>query len=68
MAKVECDIQTNKIHKQKIAHVVQDEFVINNIDPTQACYIGMQAGYKVFRKPFESPETLTNFPILRLVK
>ena len=41
------DIKKNRVYKEKITQIMQDEFVINNFDPTQACYIGMQIGMKV---------------------
>ncbi len=62
------DMKTNYMYKKKITEVVQDPFVINNIDPTQACYIGMQAGYRVAKYGTNAFSEKSNKPILKLVK
>ena len=58
------DKKTNLTHKEKITNIVQDQFFINNIDPTQACYIGMQAGYIIAKHGYQ----ISYSPTLKLVK
>jgi hypothetical protein len=61
------DTKLNKVYKERVTEVVQDKFVIENLDPTQACYIGMQAGYEVNKHGIEVLKK-SNRPILKIVK
>ena len=50
------DLKLNKTYTEKAIDLIQNKFVINNIDPSQACYIGMLAGYEIAKQTGQIPK------------
>lgn len=62
------DTKLNKVYKEPITMVVQARYIIEHIDPTQACYIGMQAGYAVNKYGVEILQERPARPMLKIVQ
>lgn len=61
---------SGEIKKENVIVVMRNWFVINNLPPSQACYVGVLAG-DIFSKRIEEQvpfEKLKNKPFLRVVK
>lgn len=61
------DTKSNKIYKESPLAMVQNQFLINQFDSSQACYIGIQAGLMV-AKQGEQVLSVNKKPIFTLIK
>lgn len=62
------DTELNIVYKEPVVKVAQDEWLISNIDPSQACYIGMLVGYEVIRRGINVFTEQLPRPVLKIVK